>query len=201
MPLDKDLTEFTTTSQLIASYAFEDLEEGTYVLLLYGGQDNTGWYLTKNAGLASKNMFSTISASSTWGENKFAIKFNEPKTLKGNIFVNVPISRGSGNSALATVTIKIYHWDGSTETQLGSTTSDTTPTTAAESTDETEILSIKVPITTEKLFASGDVFRLGVKVVVGNNDYQIGHDPLNRSSGAAPMISSQLKCFTPFKLE
>jgi hypothetical protein len=117
--------------------------------------------------------------------------------MEGNIFANIPITRGAGNSAKATTTITIYHVDAnSTATQLATATGDSI-TSNADSTTNDFMQCFILPIS-QKMFKIGESIKINVTIAVGNNNYIVGHDPVARVQAFS--LPGKMTFHIPFKI-
>ena len=206
MALNPNLQKFTTASPVIASYDWVDLADGTGYVILdgYASTDTVGtnYYLRKGAitsdpgGIATANV--TITVSKTFDTTTF----NIPRHVKGNMSLTFSIATtGAGGSSTAHVTAGAYHYDGTTETQMGSTQ---TSVTISSSSAATNVLTIE---DLDKQFGAGDLLRIKIDLVVtsggGNTRTQFGHDPLNRNyiDLSAATNPTYFKVEVPFKLD
>ncbi len=179
--------QFAAQSNVIASYNYTDIAEGTgySVYYLIGGEDDSGdiYLLTPSSSTPGKGPgFSEATYQN------FDITFNLPKTIEGYSYFsgqyNFTGDAGAGDSIKVVATL--YHYDGTTETTIG-----TEVTPAAQSSNKTFCLVFDV---SQTRFKKGETLRLKVKLPDSNGT--ISTDP----SGTSPTtISSRLSI--PFKLE
>ena len=213
MPLDSpDLTELTTVSQAIVSYEFTDIEDGTGVSTYFGfADDNTG---ATSYGLTKQNIYSkpeaTAQSSAGGTETKvvdFDLVMNVPKTVNGDLVANIPITAVSNQDlgCRTSVTLNVIHYDGSTETSLGTKTSNYITNNGANILKD-GITCLIIPVD-NRLFAAGEILRMKVTLTVtrlnGIATGSIRHDPQNRSP-ASPSVTYQASNMifnVPFKLE
>jgi len=111
--------------------------------------------------------------------------FKKPLTAKGTATINLSFSC-NGDDSSGYVVVTIYHYDGSTETSIGTAT---TATMTGGDDEPTQCIDISL---TEKTFAIGDLLRLNLKGYVkgatpaaGDLYISIGHDPQNRDWDAS----------------
>ena len=199
MALDPKLTKFTTASPLIATFDFQDVAEGTGVIVFLGSDtDDNGtvtYQLSRNA-LYSQNIMTV--GSGTSGVEKildvdFDVTFNFPKDVKGKVIANIPLVIGNDVTVLlggsAYIVVQVRKWDGSTESDIASNTkSETSP--AVGSGDTLQLMfnvEVDTPLTH---FAAGETLRITVEgwaAVQNANGLQMGlmHDPKNRTPTSA----------------
>ena len=131
-----------------------------------------------------------------------------PAHVKGNLFVTITIEAdGSGaNAATNDTTIKIYHYDGTTETQLGSTATlpqlENPASTAADQARHSATFAV------DKVFKKGDILRVEVISTIAsanaNSTASHYHDGANRDLSLTDQFEvscrSDLIVQTPFQL-
>lgn len=121
---------FANPKELI-NYDYYDVANGTGYQIFYGASCNNTAYITSSTKINSesrKTMASSANLSTTYAAIQnvnFDITFNTAKNIKGDIMVNVPIgiqNRDGGDAGFYMYgVVRVYHYDGATETQLGST--------------------------------------------------------------------------------
>ena len=130
MPLAPSLQKFTTVSQAIASYSYNDIVSGLgyQIFSCFATINDT----TISYGIGTSPIFSDPERTllGTYGNASFERKldlafdttpFNTARTASGVIFVNIPFGAiGSTNNSNVYCLVRVYHFDGSTETLLGS---------------------------------------------------------------------------------
>jgi len=109
-------------SGVVASYEYNTLAAGfgysTYYASTSKDTSGTSYNLTTVPDYSyNKTIIDNTAAESTFTSGTIAV----PRILKGDIRINVMIRFFVGVSKENRVTLKAYHYDGSTETQLGST--------------------------------------------------------------------------------
>lgn len=184
-------TENTTTS-----LSFSEFATNTGIVNLYPVAAKGGNFLSSVASSGhAGNEDSPITNIATNGNIKtagsdadvdFDTTFNSPLTLKGKALINFTavMRRISGGSAsiASTYTATLIHYDGSSETILGSASSFTITETLnnGESAFQEASLAITIPKTDFKI---GDILRLSLKATNNNSNWDswILIDGLNRS--------------------
>jgi hypothetical protein len=188
-----------TGPQQIASYNYEDLATGLGISTFYGMELSGSYVLTQNSSAASTTAWfapSTNAFSQTFQSGPF----NVTRTMKGHIIVNVPIGRDIGNAGNNLFGLGIYHWDGTTSTQLGVSGAYTSATnSAAILPTESQYAGFDIDIG-EKLFKKGEMLRIKLTRNTDDNKAYIGYDPINRSPGAV-MVNSRMSVFVPFRID
>lgn len=180
------------------NYNYTDTSNGTGIEIYYGAKGDNGEYLTLTSAIPSEEITTFIEDQTITTsfvklfDIDFDIVFNLPKNLKGNVIVSVPMGISATSAGAGTFNyyciVQVVHYDGSTETVLGTGTSKTT--TKAIETDGINHSSrthlLKIPISTLKHFKKGETLRLIVEgwysrdSVQGEAHIIMGHDPLGR---------------------
>lgn len=197
MPLDKDLTEFSTASQSIVSFDFQDIASGQLfkTFWILNTEDNASaqeYTLIDDSSLAS-----SIVDGSEGTFNCDTGIFNVPRTVKGVAYVNIGVSIGSASSG--SISCKLQKWDGSSATDI------TSAIVESISSDEDRVISMRMPCT-ETLIPEGEQIRLVVVITESSGNVFWGHDPTGRdgvnvipSSQGSNITSSNIKI--PFKFD
>jgi hypothetical protein len=187
----------------IASYPYDNLEEGfglvTYYAFAYKDDSGTEYGLGKSlvhsaeVGITETN--TTVNSEYAFFSGTFA----RPRVVKGVIGVNFCLGGHSNNNDNDVyTTLKVYHFDGSTATQIGSTWTSASMELTSSGANDNFTLNALIPITTQKKFKIGDSIKIVLGVVSnGNIWYTIGIDPQNRDSEYLTP-STQAQQFTQF---
>ncbi len=209
MPLDRDLTEFTTASPVLVSFDSTDFADGTGIVNFNGAstkQDTTITYILTRDAIYS-NDISTVSggvgtANAIRLDLDFDLtSFSIPKDVLGTAVITATL-KGIKNSTFMSYyyVAKIRKWDGSTETEIASAQSETN--TSNSSTDY-DTMTVRIPVTTLAHFAQGDVLRVTMEVwagtTSGSGTVTLFHDPINRTEATAE--TTQLKINIPFRID
>ena len=182
--------QFQAQSNSIASYNYTDIAEGVgySVYYLIAGDSSAGdnqTILTPSS--TSSGTYDHVTeggfASTTYKD--FDIEFKLPKTMSGTAYFSGQVKEEGGGGA-GTVTAKLYHYDGATETLIGA---------EAQSQSHTGTNNFCIIFdVAQTRFKRGDILRLKVKTSAGW--IIISVDP----SGVSPSITPS-KLAVPFKLE
>lgn len=195
MPLDPKLQKFTTAQQAIVSYDYTDIADGTGIEIFYLMNENTGgtddYLLTPNI-MYSNDVFSSGTTNSEayaqMLDIDFDVIFNIPKRIRGNIVISIPFGIVTFAAAATGVyiIIKARHWDGTTETELGSAQTEPHTEAAAQATDSS-LKTVKIPVALTH-FAVGETLRItvemwGIRGADGSAAFTgfFGHDPKDRA--------------------
>lgn len=199
MALDPKLQKFTTAQQAVITYDYVDIANGTRVEIFYLMNENTGAtddYLLSPNVIYSNDIY-TQAGSATESASKvldldFDVIFNLPRDLKGDIIISIPIStqRGPSYNHHTYAIIKARHWDGTTETELGSAQTENVDGLAGASTYSDAVKTVKINIASEIHFAQGETLRITVEIWGWTADstearqHAFGHDPKARADAA-----------------
>ena len=194
MPLPPNLTKFTTQAPVLVSYPFTDIANATgYVdYFLIESQDNSGkdYHLTPNRDFS--NSVKINKATATFDADFDLTSFVLPRTINGIVLISIPIVAAANANAIFTA--ELYIWDGSSETQIGSTIVFNASPTATPS-----MLYMRMPVS-NKLIPAGKQLRLRfVMAVAGSTTVWFGLDPANRSDGGLS-ITTTSKITIPYAL-
>jgi len=188
-------------SRLNQSYDFNDIASGAGYVVFYGwvSQDDSAkdYHLTTDSTMKSDVIETDlgIGAGGIIGDFDFdSSELNLPRTIKGDVLVNVPIQIDDGAGAeSAYVKVFVRKWDGTTETEIASTQG-ATETAIGE---RTFGILVNVP---ETNFKKKETIRITIQVTASNNaSTHIGHDPANRD-GTNITENTQIKIAIPFKV-
>jgi len=193
----------------IASYPYDSLEEGfglvNYYLSEY--EDNSGeeYIIGKFINYSSKITRSFLGASVNNTTTFYTGTFARPRTILGTIHANFCVGWHVGGAGhTADVTIKVYHYDGSTSTQIGS---DWEMKQLTDADGEVHNINAAIPIGTSAKFRAGDQIKVEIITVANTTAggaFEYGIDPQNRDSDATgtnlPIItpSTNNTAFTQF---
>lgn len=201
----------------IASYNYTDIAEGTGIIQFYGTEVETGaasvdYKLVTNSGFYSSGygMAEGTTQHDTepvW-EQDFDITFNLPKRIKGNCYIQVPMYVAGDKDAYIKCTI--IHYDGSSETTIGTQTQSSTLSTDAAA--KQMIFSMVIPVNTLTHFKKDETLRLNIELWcdggAGAGDFwRLGHSPVGtqvKDSGGSTRFSdipTRLSFFVPFILD
>lgn len=198
----------------IASFSFTDLVTKTgYLTFHVAKATDDAVFLTpvaiESAEVNVSTFDTTIGGSSLRAELDVDIEFNQPQTIKGKAFVAASYFANGGNgvgSASTFLKVRLFHFDGTTETEIG--TQQTTDTVTRNTAGVSYLRDLVVFDVSQKHFKIGEKFRLNIELwgSVGTNcSVGLYHDPKNRDvTGATKFgeaLPTDLKCVVPFKIE
>ena len=209
----------------VASYNWNDILDGTGYVTFYGfgseyfngSAGETKW------GLISKPVYSDSTHKSlplsTTAANPIdditidSSEFNSPRILRGKLIVNfcVGVDRTPAISSNYRPTIKIYHYDGTTETQIGDTWTGEQLATAGggDPQERSYVAIIDCPRTNFKI---GDILRVKIGGAVGLTSgadlslLEFGFDPQGRDlsqigAGVDSDTFTQCYFYVPFEVQ
>ncbi len=200
-------TKFRKSSDFNVSYDFLDFDEGLGYRTYYAADGNNQQNLiVTNEAICSELPFRTSAAITTtpsWQtaiEEDFDITFNLPKNVRGTIFAVIPfgVSNNEAGSFPCRITATFIHFDGSSETVLGSGVSSEMLMSTASSPNEIDsaIALCKFIQTSVKHFKKGETLRVTIKMEVASQATEInvfagiGIDPKNRNPSIMQYILS-----------
>lgn len=182
---------FTTTSQIVASYDYQDIIDGTGIITLYPfvARNNTGTIYRMDNRILGTELEGTGHAVTTTDTEVFNLDFDtkefvQNRTIEGLSMLRLPLQVQpdvSNQIITATITINLYKYDGTTETLIG--TSATTRLTETGSNFKTKITLIEVNCARTQI-KRGEQVRLNIvlnaQITTGATDscdIAIGHSP------------------------
>lgn len=192
--------KYRKSPEAVVSYDYFDYSNGTGYDVYYGAKgDNSEYFLTTrqipSEEIASYLQDQSVATVATkYFDLDFDIMFNTPKNVKGNFLVSVPQGISATNATAADfqfyTIVKIIHYDGSTETQIGTGTSITSIATDLQ-TDGILAAArtnlIKANVSTIKHFKRGEILRITIEGWYKTTEAGattahliIGHDPAGR---------------------
>ena len=210
MPLNKP---YQTQPSAIASYNFTDIVEGTGIVkfMAYSNKDSAGtnYNLTQQTTFYSSDIELSENNSTTSAilDKDFDLPaFNSPTTIRGTANVNVCFECDADiQSGTGYLIAKIRKWDGTTETEIASTQSESV-------TEGYAIFNLNITVP-KTHFKKGEILRLtiycnGTKTAGVNNFHvAFGCDPQNRDgtyiipSTDDPVSTTKLEFYCPFDID
>lgn len=188
----------------ITSYDIDEIRDGvgyaTYYLFTTHDNSGTNYVIDKEELYSEDNYLNGDVGGTTTTWTFTSYPFLTPKNVKGDILTRA-YTRHNAAGAAATlyVQIKVYHYDGTTETQLGSTWQSENMTVAGLT---NTYLNARINVATQKHFKIGDMIRVKVLTTssgaTGGTQWEVGFDPQNRSGNV--IDTTQADQFSYFKL-
>ena len=194
MPLDPELTEYTTRGPINAVFDFTDFSSGTGFVIYYGGNHSGGYILNSNTFYSEKVMTGAAQNGTTFTkviDLDFDVLLNIPKIMKGTALISTGVGMKTAGGAAETMSsyiiTKIRKWDGSTETEIASGQSSTWADTAS-AVREVQGYFIVPVVVPETYIAEGESIRVTMELWVkssqatAGNKWTLTHDPKNRGT-------------------
>ena len=209
-------TLFPRAKELV-NYDYFDIAEGVGVTVYFGLKGDDGEYFVSSSSTVASEAIATFLDEETLTASfvkkfdlDFDLTFNRPKNIKGSLLGNIPIGISAVDDLAKTIeyycVMKVYHYDGSTETLLATGQSET----INQGLLQTSLRSFNAmlalchaDITTIKHFKKGETLRFSIegwyKKIDGTGTVHcmICHDPANRpwQSGKRPQDVASLNEF------
>ena len=196
-----------SNEQVIASYDYYDLGEGTGIKTLYGAKlalsGSTLYLLTPNEAVLSSTAMTTT-GEGTVTMNFDLSPFNMPKIVTGTAYFSAPLA----NSAAGGTGSKL--WVQVQKVSEGVVSNVSSEVQGANLYGNSAHSMEFIPITVNRThFKKGDILRLVVKLIcgVGGGTAETTHDPAGRdgtdltSATTAPVISTKMRLYMPFLVD
>ncbi len=199
---------FSTSAPAIASYDFTDIADLTgYVTFFSIDTENDETKLSRLAvdssqGRTSVSFDGAEGADALRAELDFDVSFQLPQRLKGQLFVTLTheSANGGGNNTVSYVKVQIIHYDGSTETTIGTQqTGDNLSFTGTGDIDVRKTFNFDV----DKHFKSDETLRINIELwgSGGNSStVRLYHDGGNRDNWTLAENSNMITQ-APFRIE
>ena len=163
----------------IASFDWVDIAEGTGMIVFYGIASKTSaaedYHLVSSQVPYSNPIGTTTTSTGTTTIDFDLAPFNLPQTAKGTAYFSGCMGLNTGT---ITLKVQLKHYDGTTETNI---TSEIESQDLASEVPASEMVFLKLPLTTQKHFKTGEILRMTVKMVVATaGRAEIGHEPKNQ---------------------
>ena len=188
--------KYQSQQTAIASYDYTDINSGTGYSVFYGvnvadGTTSGSYILTDNAFYSDKiTTYKEVPQAVTkFTDLSFDVQFNKPQIMGGDLIVSVPIGIGRKEgitTGIMTTNISgsIVHYDGTTETTLGTFRSTDLALDDGTNAYKTRLLSTVINIS-ELQFKAKEILRVYIEgwsrnSAAVNRYVGIGHDPKNR---------------------
>ena len=182
------------TGEALANYNYTDVSNGSGIEVYYLATTTSGGLLVGNT-IYSHHVMSSGALVASDALNlvltkDFDVLFNVPKNIKGTAFLSIPWVTQSKTTPATIYTqleVKLKKWNGTTETVI-SQSSGAGQTTTVNVYNTMRMDTFEFPISLTH-FKKGETLRLNVTgwgriVSTGAGKIYIGHDPMNRASGA-----------------
>ena len=187
---------FTTASPVITSYDYLDVEDGLGYVNYYG-------FVTEDSGgkdyIISRNVTFTAELRHTGTMDIDTSTFNVTKIIRGSAIIQM--SYGGTNMAGSDnviPTVRIYKYDGSTETPISATVTGPTKSGVNPGVSVDRSATLIIPLTTSTISA-GDILRIKV-TSSGNNTLQTWMSPNNLGTPLSDALHTKFVASIPFEL-
>ena len=194
---------FPPRRELLTNYDYFDVSNGVGYDIYYGfsmaGTLGTSTTKIYSGMIHTNGTIVEIPDTGTYTElldKDFDVTFNLPKNIKGDILATIPYGMkckagGGARNVFLKATMSIFHYDGSTETQMGTTSTSEIITTSDGEIAYNELIGnitpFKVNQSTIKHFKKGETIRFTIKIFGKHSgsgtarDFLggIGNDPQN----------------------
>jgi len=191
MPLNSKFTKFTTASPQLVSVDFVDKATGVGLITFYAGHTDTDGYIL------SSNAFYSSEASTASGQNvamdlDFDVLIEKTLIIDGTCIVEIPyiLAHDAGSwSSDPNVVVTLRHWDGTTETDLGTATGNKPLVSIGANISKDVLNTVKFDVT-RKTFKKGDTLRLTIATAAAGagTEFILAHDPLGRTNEEATQV-------------
>jgi hypothetical protein len=211
---------FTSLSKnFIASYDFTDTIAGLGYINYYGIYDGTNSDLIRQPIASQVPYFQITTTGASYtslSEKDWDLYFNTPQIVGGTLYVSLSAETHLAGSAFGFIRmdVTVYHYDGTTETQIGTATG--TGAQWGNATDGSYRLLTPVDVSTTK-FKEGDYLRVTIDLqgydtgttytwniwVDGAARGSTTHNQINPTSPVSTLSftnTTDLKVLVPFKL-
>ena len=203
-------TKYRQATDAIINYDFVDIISETGYISVYGFSDEANNKLLIRQVLESSDVKSQVVGTSGNVEVNFDYEFNKGAHIKGDMYVTITIfADGSASNAVDNdTTIEIFHFDGSTETTIGTQQAMERLNNPVSTAEDQARYTAKFAV--DKRFSRGDKLRVEVISTLANSsnvNNKIGfyHDPKNRDFSLVDQhgagAPSNLIVTVPFKIE
>ena len=171
----------------VASYDWTEVASGEGYVTFDGfasvTSTATDYHMSNNV-LGTGSQTYAVDTSSTASIDFDTTPFNSPRYVQGNAliaFTHAIFASAAGGGKTNAITVAVYHYDGSTETSLGTATCEALTSVANQLVKATR--QFVIPLT-PKHFKIGDILRIKVTVAWAGGEGNYVHafccDPLNR---------------------
>lgn len=198
MPLDPDLNEFSTASQILSVYNFQDIVSGVGVASFFGATHmevtTEAPYLTTQS-IKSKSTSYTEEVNSTDNgaiviDLDFDSVMNTARSIKGKVNIIGTMGHQTRSTTNSSAEIKIIATltNATTSTDIATATSQSVafPTSGAVGTVKSEVFNLIMDVPTPAVIGAGETLRMTIQLFVvnaGTNSSIVGFgiDPANRN--------------------
>ena len=164
--------KYTRAAPALANYSYTDLDEGTGFVLYYA-MEGTDENLLRKTATYSNSVVQFYSEGTYDGTFKkrididYDVEFNTSKTMEGRAIITVTggcYTKVAETNSLYVIA-KLRKWDGATETEIATNTSDTYTTGSTINTTYSKTFCVEID-TPQTVFKSGESLRLTIELWV-----------------------------------
>ena len=186
--------KFSVSIQPIqARYDAIDITKGKIIQTLFAARGKTD--VLSDQAFYSEEIETNVTHSSQTDtlitDVDFDVEFEMTRLIEGKIVCAIPlgIKQGDSSGMNTYVKVKVRHFDGSIETELADTTSQTLTYSGAGTI--TRVMNVEVDVG-RRIFKKGEILRITIEHwakddnnITNTAHYGLGHDPKNRVGIAA----------------
>lgn len=190
--------KYRKSAEAVASYPYSDIKDGTGYTIFYGLQtqvDSTAAndeYILSTSQIVSSAATTDMSAG---GNKDFDVVFASSKIIDGYLYFNFCAKGGEGAGQSVTPSIEVIHYDGSTETTIGTATN-----FQAIGQNVYKQVSGKLYLTRTK-FKQGEILRISVGLTAATVP-RLYHDPVGVVDAVNfPQLGGAMKFYVPFIID
>ena len=180
--------KFRQSAPVLVNVDFQDVVRQTGYLSYYATSVNSGAYAVVTDSNIRSELIET--SADNFVSTETDLEFSNPLNLKGDMLFNIPIGcRVSGtDSNRFSGAIAVYKYDGTTETQIGST--QTSPLYGYDADavggnlgQKTQVAAFKINTNGTIHFSAGNILRVKLSATCTDAGLKvaIGHDPSGRT--------------------
>jgi len=190
-----------TRPRSLTNYSWIDIANATGIQTYYGVNtfDGSGILSPTAIDSYSWRTSGTPAASESKKEDKdYDLLFNVPQTVKGTLTVThtYAVTNNNGvNTVHGYTKVRVYHYDGSTETEIGTQVTTTTLSSGGVGQVEAARSVIKFASLNQH-FKKGETLRVNIEMwswlTSGSSSYQLYTDGSNRGTGPAVTVPTAI---------
>ena len=204
-----------TNDEVIATYNYSDIEDGsgTVTYYLYSTKDSSGldYRIAKNNPYSYLRQLQSLHGQTGNTFTFYTGEFNTPRVVEGTLNFNFAVGSLDtyGGPGTFYIEIKVYHYDGSTSTLLGTYTS---PTETSSNPRSAKMMNGQLTLARTK-FKRGVQIKMEITINnsgdLTNFEVQFAIDPQNRDTvgvssitpSTDPNVSTMFTAQIPFRID
>ena len=175
---------YRKSGDILVNYDFVDILNDVGYVTFYGISDEADAKKLTRTALESSDIQTTAIGSPATTEANFDYTFVLAQKVKGDLFVSITLEVDGSASTAGTgrVKVRIIHYDGSTETTIGTQQTSSDLTNPADTAKDQARYTFTFDV--DKNFKKGDILRVEVIIEIDtghvNNFVSFYHDGANR---------------------